>query len=80
MSEAIPRPLTQAEIIDLLSKGACIQRDRHGAAVIQIHGRCGEDWEELRLPGWLNKTTSGTYVLSERGIRALARGQIGGDL
>jgi len=76
MSDApIPAPVPRGEIISLLAGGACIQRDRHGAAVIQIHGRCAEDWEELRAEGWLNKTTSGTYVLSEKGRAAHARGR-----
>ena len=66
-------PLGKAEVLDLLAAGACIQRDRHGAAVILIHGRCEEDWEELRKDGWLNMTTSGTYVLSERGRKAIGK-------
>lgn len=70
----IPPPLDKDAILALLADGACIQRDRHGAAVIQIHGRCAEEWEELRKDGWLNMTTSGTYVLSERGMKAIAMG------
>lgn len=72
----LPQPLSQAAIIGLLAGGGCIQRDRHGAAVIQIHGRCAEDWEELRLRGWLSKTTSGTYVLSEDGRKRAESGDI----
>ena len=73
---ALPQPLSLPAILGLLAGGACIQRDRHGAAVIQIHGRCAEDWEDLRREGWLSKTTSGTYVLSERGAKHVASGLI----
>jgi hypothetical protein len=69
----IPAPLTKEEIVTHLSSGACIQRDRHGAAVIIIVGRCADEWEELRRGGWLNMTTSGTLVLSERGVAAIGR-------
>jgi len=71
---ANPQPLNKTAILDLIVRGACIQRDRHGAAVIQVHGRCCEDWEDLRREGWLAQTTAGTFVLSERGERALAAG------
>lgn len=74
----IPQPLSKSEIVDLLAKGARIQRDRHGAAVIHVEGRCVDDWEDLLREGWLQQTTAGTYVLSERGISAVARGLIGG--
>lgn len=76
----IPQPISKPEIIDLLAKGACIQRDRHGAAVIHVEGRCVDDWEDLRREGWLQQTTAGTFVLSERGIAAVARGEIGGGV
>lgn len=70
----IPTPLEKSAMLDLLAAGACIQRDRHGAAMIQIHGRCGEEWEEMRRAGWLSKTVSGTYVLNDRGRDAKERG------
>ena len=70
------QPLNKAEILLFLAAGSHIQRDRHGAAVIHIHGRCADDWEELRQLGWLNKTTSGTYVLSERGRKHAESGEV----
>jgi hypothetical protein len=76
----IPQPLAKAEIIDLLAKGACILRDRHGAAVIHVEGRCADDWEDLLREGWLQQTTAGTFVLSDHGIKAVARLEIGGKL
>lgn len=59
-----------------LPTGACIQRDRHGAAVIMVLGRCVEDWEEMRRDGWLNMTISGTLVLSDRGATAVGRREV----
>jgi hypothetical protein len=74
MSElSTPTPLTKSEVVDHLAQGACIQPDRHGAAVIIIVGRCADEWEELRRDGWLSKTISGTLVLSERGAAAVGR-------
>ncbi len=69
----IPSPLTKDEVLAYLAEGACIQRDRHGAAVIMIFGRCAEDWEEMRKDGWLSQTTSGNFVLSEHGHQAVSR-------
>lgn len=71
---AIPQPLDKEAILALLYAGACIQRDRHGAAVIQIHGRCADDWEELKIDGWLTMSTSGNFVLNDKGRAAYARG------
>lgn len=69
----IPQPLGQNAILDLLAAGAHIQRDRHGAVVISQHGRCCDDWEDLRRRGWLQQTTAGTFVLGERGREAFDR-------
>lgn len=77
MLDAIPpAPLIKSEILDLLSKGAVIQRDRHGAAVIHVEGRCADDWEDLLREGWLNLTTAGTFTLSDRGRSAMSRGAV----
>lgn len=70
MSEQFQPPLARSEIIDLLASGACIQPDRHGAAVVRVYGRCEDAWEELRRDGWLAKATNGTLVLSDRGEAA----------
>lgn len=70
----IPQPLDKEQIIELLLNGAHIQRDQHGAAVVQLHGRCCPEWEELRADGWLHKTINGTLMLSDEGRMAILKG------
>ncbi len=67
-----PVPLTKDEIIDLMLAGACIQPGRGDiAAVVTQHGRCADDWEDMRREGWLSRTIAGTFVLSDAGRDAL---------
>lgn len=69
-------PLARAAILDALSTGAEIQPDRHGAVVVTRHGRCSDEWQDMRREGWLTQTTRGTFVLSERGTRAIDRSSL----